>query len=127
MKIHGISWAGAPTETFASTLDFFENVLGLHLARRMEKIDFAMFRLPSGQVFEIFGPKSKEHNFMKTPAIAFAVEDIEEAREELEGKGIHFVTEIETTPSGKNAWTYFVGPDGFLYELWQKEQVKPAA
>ena len=127
MKIHGISWAGAPTDTFDSTLDFFQNVLGLHLARRTEKIDFAMFRLPSGQVFEIFGPKSDEHRFMKMPAIAFDVEDIYLAREELEEQGIKFVTEIETTPSGNNAWTYFVGPDGFLYELWQKEQKKPAA
>ena len=23
--------------------------------------------------------------------------------------------------SEKAAWTYFMGPDGFLYEIWQRE------
>lgn len=127
MKVQGYSWAGAPTADFDATLKFFENVLGLQLARRMDEVDFAMFRLPSGQVFEVFGPKSDEQGFMTSPAIAFDVKDIYTARAELEEQGIEFVTEIETSPSGKSAWTYFVGPDGFLYELFQQNKNKPAA
>ena len=80
-----------------------------------------MFILPSGQKFEVFGPKTDEHEFMVTPAIAFDVENVYEARAELEAQGIQFVTEIATSQSGDAAWTYFVGPDGFLYEIWQRE------
>ena len=79
-----------------------------------------MFRLPSDQLFEVFGPKSVEHSFMTMPVMAFDVENIHEARAELESQGVEFVTKVETSPSGENAWTYFVGPDGFLYEIWQR-------
>ena len=120
MKILGYSWAGVPTQDFGKTMKFFEEVLGLPVEKRQDENDFGMFRLPSDQIFEVFGPKSTEHKFMTMPAIAFDVEDIYEARAELESKGFQFITEIELAPSGETTWTYFVGPDGFLYEIWQR-------
>src|SRR5712692_3171471 len=103
MKILGYSWAGVPTKDFGKTMDFFEEVLGLPLARREAENDFGMFRLSSDQLFEVFGPKSVEHSFMTMPVVAFDVENIHEARAELESKGVEFVTRIETSPSGENA------------------------
>ena len=120
MKILGYSWAGVPTKHFEKTMHFLEQVLGLPLVRREEEQDFGMFRLPSDELFEVFGPKSVEHSFMTMPVMAFDVENIHEARAELESQGVEFVTKVETSPSGENAWTYFVGPDGFLYEIWQR-------
>ena len=46
------------------------------------------------------------------------VEDIGQARADLEAKGVEFVTPIDRGPNG-DAWCYFAGPDGFLYEIWQ--------
>jgi hypothetical protein len=36
---------------------------------------------------------------------------------ELVSRGIQFETDVEGDES--EAWTYFRGPDGYLYELWQ--------
>jgi catechol 2,3-dioxygenase-like lactoylglutathione lyase family enzyme len=121
MNIGSYSWAGAPTDDFDETMRFFEEVLGFHVVVRDDETDFGMFRMPSGQVFEVFGPKSDEHGYLKMPAVGFDVEDVRQAREELEAQGIEFVTDILTIPSGKVSWTYFVGPDGFLYEIWQRD------
>ena len=93
-------------------------MLGLPVLRHDETRKFAAFRLPSGQLFEVFGPGNPDHELMTAPAIAFDVEDVEQARAELEAKGVRFVTEI--VRGGGNAWCYFEGPDKFLYEVWQR-------
>ena len=121
MDVKSYSWAGAPTDDFDGTMRFFEEVLGFRVVMRDDETDFGMFRLPSGQVFEVFGPKSDEHSYLKMPAVGFDVDDVRQARAELEAQGIEFVTDILTIPSGKVSWTYFVGPDGFLYEIWQRD------
>ena len=56
---------------------------------------------------------------MKTPALAFDVEDVGQVRAELEAKGVEFVTEIERGQDGV-AWCYSSCPEGFLYEIWQR-------
>jgi hypothetical protein len=43
--------------------------------------------------------------------------DVRAARKELESRGVEFVTDVDGNES--EAWTYFHGPDGYLYELWQ--------
>ncbi len=48
---------------------------------------------------------------------AFQVEDLRAARKELESRGVEFVTDVDGNES--EAWTYFRGPDGYLYDLWQ--------
>jgi hypothetical protein len=51
------------------------------------------------------------------PVLGFQVEDVRTARKELESQGVKFVTEVDGNES--EAWTYFRGPDGYLYEIWQ--------
>lgn len=117
MRISTYSWAGVRTEHFESAVSFFEEVLGLPLVQREDDSDFAMFRLSSGQIFEIFGPKDDQHGFMACPVLGFEVADVPEAREELKAMGVEFVTEIREQSGAK--WCYFRGPDGHLYEIWQ--------
>lgn len=119
MKIQGYSWTGTPTGDFDAAMKFFGEVLGLKLLDSDEDRQIGMFQLPSGQLFEVFGRKNKYHSFMKGPTIAFDVPDVRQARAELETKGVEFVTGIDQSPHGE-AWTYFVGPDGNLYEIWQR-------
>jgi hypothetical protein len=45
------------------------------------------------------------------------VEDLRAARKELQSRGVEFVTDVRGNDS--EAWFYFRGPDGYLYELWQ--------
>ncbi len=119
MVIRGFSWAGTPTQDFDGATNFFSQVLGLPVLMHDEKRKIAIFQLPSGQLFEVFGPGNQYHALMKTPTIAFDVEDIGKARAELEARQVRFVTRIDRGPQG-DAWSYFVGPDGFLYEIWQR-------
>jgi catechol 2,3-dioxygenase-like lactoylglutathione lyase family enzyme len=124
MKIHGYSWAGAPTEDFDGTNRFFKEILGLEMIMRNDERMIGIFRLPTGQLFEIFGPGNRYQTLMNSPAIAFDVDDIDDARAELEGQGVRFISEIERSSQGA-AWTLFEGPDGYIYQLFQRavEQV----
>jgi len=103
------------TASLQSTSQFFSDVLGLALVH--EGKGLVQFELPSGQLFELFSPESRYYPLHACPVLAFQVEDVRAARKELEERGVQFITEIEGDES--EAWTYFRGPDGYLYELWQ--------
>ena len=118
MHISAYSWAGIRTADFAATVRFLAEVLGLPLTLRDDDSAIAMFCLPSGQLFEIFGPKADELQTIGCPVLGFEVEDVRAARQELELQGVEFVTEVFEMADGA-AWTYFRGPDGHLYELWR--------
>ena len=115
MRILGYTWAGVRSADLQSSARFFHDTLGLSLTHQTEAL--TQFELPSGQLFELFGPKSRYHKLHTCPVLAFQVEDVRAARKELEEHGVEFVTEVEGDDS--EAWTYFRGPDGYLYELWQ--------
>jgi hypothetical protein len=78
-----------------------------------------IFKLPTGQLFESFGPGNRYQQLMNGPGIAFDVDAIDTARAELERKGVKFVSEIERGSHGA-AWTLFEGPDGYVYQLFQR-------
>jgi len=115
MRILGYTWAGVRTANLKSTSQFFSDVLGLPLAH--EGKGFIQFELPSGQLFELFDSASRYYQLHACPVLAFQVEDVRAAKKELQERGVEFVTPIEGDES--EAWTYFRGPDGHLYELWQ--------
>jgi len=118
MHISAYSWAGIRTTDFAATVRFFAEVLGLPLTLRDDDNEFAHFWLPSGQLLEIFGPKSEFYALHACPVLGFEVADVRAARQELETQGVEFVTRLFEMDDGA-AWTYFRGPDGYLYELWR--------
>jgi catechol 2,3-dioxygenase-like lactoylglutathione lyase family enzyme len=103
------------TADLKSSTRFFADTLGLSLIHETQTL--AQFEMPSGQLFELFGPQSRYHQLHACPVLAFQVEDVRAARKELESRGVEFVTEVSGDES--EAWTYFRGPDGYLYELWQ--------
>jgi catechol 2,3-dioxygenase-like lactoylglutathione lyase family enzyme len=115
MRVLGYTWAGVRTDNLKSAAGFFADILGLSLIH--EGKDFIQFEMPSGQLFEVFGPESRYHQFHACPVLGFQVEDVRAARKELESRGVEFVTDLYG--NNTEAWTYFRGPDGYLYELWQ--------
>jgi catechol 2,3-dioxygenase-like lactoylglutathione lyase family enzyme len=119
MRITGYTWAGVRVDDFGTAVRFFADVLGLPLEQRDDEGDFAAFRLPSGQTFEVFGPRDAQHGFMTCPVLGFEVEDVRAARVELEARGVQFVTDVMDW-SGGIASSYFRGPDGHLFEIWQR-------
>lgn len=118
MRILGYTWAGVRTADLKSAARFFADVLGLSLIR--EGKGMVQFETPSGQLLEVFGPESSYYRLHSCPVLAFQVEDVRAARKELESRGVEFVTDVDGDSS--EAWAYFRGPDGYLYELWQTER-----
>ena len=115
MPVLGYTWAGVRTADLKSASRFFSEALGLCLIHQSDGL--AKFELASGQLFEIFSSKSHYFQLHACPVLAFQVEDVRAARKELEGRGVEFLTHVEGDQS--ECWTYFRGPDGYLYELWQ--------
>lgn len=114
MKIKGIVWLGIRTDQFEQMTDFCRDVLGL--SQTLLEPGFAIFDMPNGDRFEVFGPQQSLNTFMTHPAAGFLVDDIEAARAEMEAKGIEFIGPIEGD-SDDYKWSHFRAPDGFVYEL----------
>ena len=89
MKLKGIDWVGVRTNSFEPMKHFAEQTLGLSAVH--EARDFVVYRLPNGDKFEIFGPKSPfaPEQFARNEVVCgFHVDDIDRAREELQAAGI---------------------------------------
>jgi catechol 2,3-dioxygenase-like lactoylglutathione lyase family enzyme len=115
MRVLGYTWAGVRTSDLTSTARFFAETLGLSVSH--EGKGFVQFEMPSGQLFEVFGSENRYYRLHACPVLAFQVENVRRARMELASLGVEFETDVEGNES--EAWTYFRGPDGYLYELWQ--------
>ena len=115
MRVLGYTWAGVRTAALKSAAPFFADVLGFSLIQEGQGL--IQFEMPSGQLFEVFGSENRYYQFHACPVLAFQVEDVRSARKELESRGVEFATDVVGNES--EAWAYFRGPDGYLYELWQ--------
>jgi catechol 2,3-dioxygenase-like lactoylglutathione lyase family enzyme len=114
MEITGLKWLGARTEKFDETVGFYRDVLGLEA--KLVRAHYASFKLPNGDVIEVFHPDEPDHRFFTTgPVAGFGVADIESARSELEASGIEFIDGING--DGDSRWSHFYGPDGNVYEI----------
>ena len=114
MNVKGIVWLGTRTERFVQMNAFCRDLLGL--SQRLLEPGFAVYELPNGDLFEVFGPDSSYNEFMTHPVAGFLVDDIVAARAEMEAKDIEFLGPIEGDTDDYK-WTHFRAPDGFVYEL----------
>lgn len=114
MKIKGIIWLGTRTEHFDQMTAFCRDLLGL--SQRSSEPGFAVFELPNGDLFEVFGSDQSMNAFMTHPVAGFLVDDIVVARAEMEARGIEFLGPIQGDTEDYK-WTHFRAPDGFVYEL----------
>ena len=114
MKTKGLVWLGTRTQKFDDTVRFVGDTLGLRMVH--EEPDFAVFRLPNGDSVEVFGPGDRDHEYFTTgPVVGFLVDDVREARVDLEADGITFIGPVHESDGG--SWSHFTGPDGNVYEI----------
>lgn len=118
MRVLGYTWAGVRTSDLNSSSRFFSDILGLRCVHEGQGL--VQFELPSGQLFELFASESRYYRLHNCPVIGFQVEDVRAARQQLESNGVEFVTGV--FGDDKEAWVYFRGPDGYLYEIWQTQR-----
>jgi catechol 2,3-dioxygenase-like lactoylglutathione lyase family enzyme len=131
MKVLRVSFVGTRSQRFDATLAMFRDVLGLDVA--FANPDWAGFTLPSGprDLVEIFGPGMTDERvapaaFETGVLIAFAVDDILGAREELAAAKVELVGDIVWArditggdPSNRWGWFFFRAPDGNVYVIQQ--------
>lgn len=117
MEIKGIAWLGSRTKNYDEMVAFCSEKLGLKQV--LSKEDMAVFLMPNGDVFEIMAPhidaSQPELGQMECPKAEFLVEDVQQARQDMEAIGIEFVGPVYVAE--KHAWTNFRAPDGHLYGL----------
>ena len=96
MKVTRVSFVGTRTSLFDSTVSLFRDVLGLEPAFADQ--GWAGFHLPSGprDLLEVFGPAMTDERvapatFESGAMIAFAVDDVVSAKEELAAAGVEIL------------------------------------
>jgi catechol 2,3-dioxygenase-like lactoylglutathione lyase family enzyme len=116
VNVQGITWLGTRTPAFRAMIAFHRDVMGLELV--YEEQGFAVFQCPNGDLVEVFGSEhDREHLFFSTgPVAGFHVDDVDEAKTEMERAGVEFIGKRGSSDDGY-AWWHFRAPDGNVYEI----------
>lgn len=114
MNVNGYSWVGVGTDSFEETVSFFSNIMGLS-AVVIDDRGVAMLKVSEGQFLEVFGPGTQGRELTSPPVVAFEVEDVGAAREELIAQGIEVLG--DTGSWNGFEWLKFRGPGGHVYAL----------
>jgi catechol 2,3-dioxygenase-like lactoylglutathione lyase family enzyme len=116
MKTLALSWIGTRTDSFAESVAFFKDVLGLRIGN--QRSGFVRFDLPDGSSIEVFraGAADDYAYFTTGPVVGFQVEDFESALEDLRTAGCDLLG-ATGGKIGEYRWQHFRGPDGGTYEV----------
>src|SRR5437773_6059972 len=118
----GVEWVITCTTNFDETVAFFRDVMGLAVTEEGVPVTdtqftrYAQITMPNGVVLEIVEPSESVRQLYKAPIVSITVDDLAQARRELEGRKIEFLTPIFDTRKGFG-WTYFRAPDGNVYQI----------
>jgi hypothetical protein len=112
----GFAWVGTRTEHFGEMHAFLTTALGL--TPTLEREQFAVFDLPSGDRIELFGPAMQDNgHFVTGPVVELTVADVDQARAGLEAHGVPFLAPTGHGSTGTK-WAHFTAPDGHVWGLW---------
>lgn len=142
--MNGQHHVGITVSDLDRALDFYHGVLGLELASEPSPVfddpalgpavgvpgaalRCVLLRLGDGllELLEYGSPPSPvpaplPQNALGAQHVAFAVEDAEARKRELEARGVRFLSEVNVVDEGPLAgwrWVYFTDPDGNALEL----------
>lgn len=131
MRVGRVSFLGVRTSSFEPMTAFVRDVLGMRPIHLVD--DWAVFQLPSSDrdFVEVYGPTQVDQRLMPLgidhPVAAFAVDDLDAARVELEAAGTELIgetiwaAEAFGDPSLEGyGWLFFRAPDGHVYVLQQE-------
>jgi catechol 2,3-dioxygenase-like lactoylglutathione lyase family enzyme len=110
MNVTGVDFIALPTRDFDRACEFYVDVLGLERSKRWGNMPAGEFETGSLTIAvmqsDAFGLEFQSHSH----PVALHVDDVAEARAELEGKGVTFPA--DTIDSGVCHMAYFSDPDG---------------
>jgi catechol 2,3-dioxygenase-like lactoylglutathione lyase family enzyme len=134
MNVQRICFLGTRTGNFDATATLFRDAPGL--PTRHTEPGWEVFQLPSGRgdLVEVFGPENDNASLFPAEVtegivVAFAVDDILGAREELMAAGVELVGDIvwanelfDSPEMHGYGWFFFRGPDGNIYVMHQDDR-----
>lgn len=139
MRVTHVCFVGTRTVRFDETVRLFRDVLGMTTA--FENPGWSGFKLSTGNrdFVEVFSTADRDerlfpHEAGSGPLVAFAVDDLPSARDELIAAGVELLGDIvwadalsEDPASAGFGWCFFKGPDGHVYVLQQDAANAPEA
>ena len=128
MNVTGVDFICVPTKDFKKADEFYGDVLGLERSKQWGNMPAREYETGSLTLAvmqsDAFGIEFQRHSH----PIALHVDDVAEARGELEGKGITFHT--DTVDSGVCHMAYFSDPDGnalMFHHRYAPKDAKPGS
>ena len=130
MNVKRVGFVGSRTDGFEAMTVFVGDVLGLDGGFLYPNHYVAKLPSASRDYVEVFGPGEHDARLWPPAAngvlIAFIVDDVAGAREEMEAAGVEelgelvWASEVFNDPSFENfGWFFFRAPDGNLYVMQQ--------
>lgn len=113
VRVKSFSWVGVATDDFDRSFRFYRDVLGLDVW--VQGDEQAILKTKGGQQLEIFGRGDREKELTRSPVVAFEVDDLDAARDELRAAGVELIGEGGAWNGF--AWQYFRSPDGHIFEI----------
>jgi predicted enzyme related to lactoylglutathione lyase len=108
--VTGVDFVTVPARDFEASVDFYGNVLGLPFVKRWGDMPGAEFQAGNLTIAIMeptaFGQEFRPHGL----PIALQVDDVPSARQELESKGVQFVSDL--IDSGVCHQAIFLDPAG---------------
>jgi catechol 2,3-dioxygenase-like lactoylglutathione lyase family enzyme len=127
MRVTGVDFYFLPVKDFEAAKSFYGDVLGLEQSKHYGKMPGGEFETGT-LTLQILQPDAFGLQFNQSPnPIALHVDDVHEAREELEGRGVEF--QGETIDSGVCHMAFFTDPDGhalMLHHRYAPPDARPA-
>lgn len=121
MAIKGMSYVHLLVEDWSMAVQFYRDIVGLPIDQLFEMEQSASFTL-NGMILVITGggigstrPKGADRNAF-IPNIE--CDDIEQTVEELESRGVPFITPLSESPDGYRLIT-FVDPEGNRIQIFE--------
>jgi hypothetical protein len=113
MRVKALIWLGVKTAQ-ADAMSALYRAMGLEAFQ--EDTSSSRFRLENGTEVHVYGPADKDHDFFGAgPVVGFLVENVEQARAEMEAAGAEFIGDIQVSET--HSWSHFCAPDGNVYEI----------
>lgn len=121
--VEGVDFVAISTKDLPKAVEFYEHALGLPRSVYLEERNYAEFETGNLTLSVIDAEKMGMRHQVRGHHIALHVADVEQARKELEARGVQFEGELFDT--GVCHMGFFKDPDGNPFMLHHRYAPRP--